>query len=335
MDETSDQESVEVMREARALDRAMEERMVARKASTSSVGSSNGLGMGSAWKSRYGSRARTGSVTSNFTSAGSIISEDLIEESEEPELLGVGGGFDCPSFSQRSPSGETTEDEPSGFTPNVYGDVRFQSPFHDVPFTARPELNKRHTFDGSSIPSGIPPSAPPTKTSFGFASRLTSKWRGKSRTPTIDVLPPVPPSPVVANAITTEPESVLPSSQPRARTKRIPEPLKLQNPTPRSRTSSRSSQLSHVSSIHTPAETLFVFPPSPTLKPQTPHMMTVTSNKNGNILSPYLVAAPTPRVSTFRTEGRRRSFISLGAPATPTTASSRVDVRGWVGVNSL
>jgi tyrosine-protein phosphatase len=37
-------------------------------------------------------------------------------------------------------------------------------------------------------------------------------------------------------------------------------------------------------------------------------------------------------VSAFRSQGRTKSFIGLGAPPTPTTACSRVDVRGWVGL---
>jgi tyrosine-protein phosphatase len=37
-------------------------------------------------------------------------------------------------------------------------------------------------------------------------------------------------------------------------------------------------------------------------------------------------------VSTFHSKGRTRSFIGLGAPPTPTVAFSKVDVRGYVGL---
>ncbi len=108
--EDNDRESVEVMREARALDKAMEDRRVARKSSISSIASSSsGVGMGQAWRSKYGSgRKRTGSAASIITT-GSVFSEHLVEEEEEEELLGVGGGFTDPSCS--SSSSEPTEDE--------------------------------------------------------------------------------------------------------------------------------------------------------------------------------------------------------------------------------
>lgn len=98
-----EQESSEVMREAKALDKAMEDRILARKSSASSVASGgSGLGMGAAWRSRY-ARKRAGSIASNATS-GSAISEDLVEVDEEHELLGVGGGFDGTSVGTMSTS---------------------------------------------------------------------------------------------------------------------------------------------------------------------------------------------------------------------------------------
>ena len=78
--------------------------------------------------------------------------------------------------------------------------------------------------------------------------------------------------------------------------------------------------------MSTPAQTLFVFPPSPTLATtRTPSTLTLTSNT-----FPFPTMA-TPRVSAFRGgEGRRKSFIGLTTPVTPTVASSRVDVRGFL-----
>lgn len=322
LDEDAEQEheSEEVMREAFALDKAMEERMVARKTSGSSMGSFNGIGMGPAWKSRYSNRARAGSIASS-----SIISEDLVEESEEPELLGVGGGFDAPSISTRSPSGETTEEEA-----NSSPDWKRESVLPTLPVatpnTARPFFLGKHRSltDPNLFANPPPPSAPATKTSFGLP-RIPFKLRSKPRPPPLNILPPVPPSPVVP--VSQEPEEPAKKVEPTRR--RPPPPLRLNSEPPaKARSLSRSSLTSQLS-VNTPSETLFVFPPSPTLKAHTPLTMTLTSSLN--VPQPYLPTA-TPRVSTFKTDGRRRSFIGLTAPATPTTACSRVDARGWVGL---
>lgn len=386
-----ERDSVEA-KEAYALDRAMEERRVARKVSGSSLGSS-GLGMGPAWKARYGSRKRTGSIQSNFTT-GSAISEDLVEEDEKEELLGVGGGFDAPSLSSRSQSGETTEEEAQhGSSPDAKRatddegqEISLPAPtlltakpcfaLRQRPLTALPFKNA-FVVPPSAAPTktsfGLPPpSVPPTKTTFGFPSR-PAKGKGRVRPPPLS-LPPVPSSPIllVESEFSASPPKDLASDGPR---KRVPPPLLLNsnaepvgaaptqqsqvkprrpllpplrttsNPslTSHSRSSSRSSHLSYLSqssttsSIHTPSQTLLVFPPSPTLKTKAPHMVTVTSchtplpfaSAGG---SGFGSVAPTPRVSTFQKEGKRRSFIGLAVPPTPTTACSRVDVRGWVSL---
>ncbi|EJD04050.1 uncharacterized protein FOMMEDRAFT_146129 [Fomitiporia mediterranea MF3/22] len=349
----ADRESVEVIQEAYALDRAMEERIVARKASGSSLGSSSGIGMGPAWKARYGNRKRTGSIASNFTNA-SIISEDLVEEDEKEALLGIGGGFDAPSISSRSHSGETTEEEVNA-SPDSKRDNSMSFPQVCTPSTAKPIFLalQRST---SSLPDKPPPSAPVTKTSFGFPARLPFKPRPKLRPPPLKFLPPVPSSPDVLGSPEVPPpvESLPKAEKPRRRP--APPPLRLSEPAISSRvsdlrnhrpalpvlqpnnrsvatrSSSRSSSQSQLSqlSVTTPSQTLFVFPPSPTLKAHfTPHMVTVTSSLNSPL--PF-AGAPTPRVSTFKTEGRRKSFIGLSVPPTPTTACSRVDARGWVGL---
>ncbi|KAL5495354.1 hypothetical protein ACEPAI_817 [Sanghuangporus weigelae] len=347
-------ESAEVLQEAYALDKAMEERRVARKASGSSVGSSTGIGMGPVWKAKYGNRKRTGSIASNFT-VNSIISEDLVEEDEKEDLLGIGGGFDAPSISSRSHSGETTEEEP-----NVSPDLKkgtLSSQIFPPSTAARPAYSaKQH-----SLVSHPPPSAPATKTSFGFTARLPFKPRAKARPPPLNFLPPVPSSPdVLGPSEAPSPLEPVPKAEP-TRRRPAPPPLRLSESatslrvtdlgnsrpglgparesshhrTVATRSSSRSSsqsQLSHLS-VTTPSQTLFVFPPSPTLKSHfTPHMVTVTSNLNSPM--PF-AAAPTPRVSSFKTtQGKRRSFIGLSVPPTPTTACSRVDARGWVGIGT-
>ncbi|KAJ8702831.1 tyrosine/serine/threonine protein phosphatase [Pleurotus ostreatus] len=107
----------------------------------------------------------------------------------------------------------------------------------------------------------------------------------------------------------------------------------IQPHTPRRPTLPRSQ-----SSLNTPSQTLFVFPPSPTLNARTPSTMTLTMSgpTNPDPHPDLATAVPfptlsTPRVETFKGKhGRTRSFIGLGAPPTPTTACSRVDAKGWV-----
>ncbi|KAK0233444.1 hypothetical protein IW262DRAFT_1304731 [Armillaria fumosa] len=303
--EPEDEENTFVMQEAKALDKAMEDRIVARKSSASSTSSmassTSGVGMGAAWRSRYGARKRTGSVAS------SIFSEELVEEDEERSLLGVGGGFDETSSFERETSSSST---------NSPDDVDYRRST-----TLRP-----------------PPSAPIWKTSFSFApppsaTRATFDIKVKRRPGPL--LPPVPPSPtnvVVNSSLPKAPKhhpspSTSPSPRPhklslRMRTesrKPAPPPLHLRH----SVLNQARPQTSHAA---TPSQTLFVFPPSPTMG-RTPATMTLTSEG-----VPW--PAITPRVSTFRSHGRTRSFIGIAAPPTPTTAFSKVDARGYVGLES-
>ncbi|KAG5654735.1 hypothetical protein H0H81_003743 [Sphagnurus paluster] len=354
-DDDEERESTLVMREAEALDKAMEERIVARKSSVSSVSSlasssNSGVGMGAAWRNRYGhSRKRAGSISSNMTN-GSIISEDLVEEEEEEELLGVGGSFDRCSISVTDDSSATTSpDDEADAAP-----TRLYTPRH--PATARPV-------------GRVPPSAPVWKSSFNIppppatatrstfnippppASAVRSAFnlpprprvKGNRRPAPIGILPPVPSSPIAIVVESTPPSPVkltkpskpsctiplrtptlsLPPVRVRTQSKKLPPPLHL-----RSSLVKKPSLIPDIS-VSTPSQTLFVFPPSPTLNTRTPSTMTLTSNISGPIPFPSL---STPRVSTFRSQGRTRSFIGLGAPPTPTTAFSKVDVRGYVGL---
>ncbi|KAF8167923.1 hypothetical protein B0H34DRAFT_670236 [Crassisporium funariophilum] len=325
LDEASDNELDEresklVMQEAHALDKAMEDRIVARKSSASSMSSiGSGIGMGAAWRSRYGSRKRTGSIASSKTN-GSFLSEDLVEEDEEQELLGVGRDFDNENTSHTT----SPDDELSS------------SLISSSLATARP-----------------PPSAPVWKTSFTIppppltAMRSTFELpprpppKPKRRPMSLSILPPVPSSPIglIQLESDTQPTATLdplrPASQKpalppvrqRAESRRlVPPPLHLRNSLLRRASTSVVDSLSAVS---TPSQTLFVFPPSPTLGTRTPSTMTLTSNMSGPVPFPSL---STPRVSTFRSHGRTRSFIGLGAPPTPTVAFSKVDARGYVGL---
>ena len=300
--EDVEQESIEMQREAKALDKAMENRMLARKSSSSSTGS--GIGLGLAWKSRYSARRRTGSNSSNMTS-NSMLSEHLVEEDEEQELLGIGGGFDA-SSSRPSPL--------EGHAPS------------DVSSDGEVGATQLRLF--------CPPSAPPTVTSFKlapvssatFKSTFDTSRRCASKTrrrPTpLDILPTVPDSPI--NAAAPTPTAIaLPRSRKESRATR---PASLQ-----SRMTSQSAQPPQVPNSHkpilqTPSQTLFVFPPSPTFSTCTPSAMTLTSNT----VSVPFPSSVTPRA---RSSSRRTSLIGLMMPSTPTTAHARVDARGWVGIH--
>ncbi|KAF9569747.1 hypothetical protein CPC08DRAFT_701630 [Agrocybe pediades] len=354
MDEESDteaneQESSAVMQEAKALDKAMEDRIVARKSSASSVSSSgSGIGMGPAWRSRY-ARKRTGSIASN---SGSFLSEELVEEDEEQELLGIGEGFETASERSRAPSSSNSpgDDIEEGTPRNV-------SVMTPGPATARPPPSAPVWKTSFNIP---PPPQTAVRSSFQLPPRPKFKAKPRSLALGLSILPPVPSSPVTLVIETGDPQppTQLPSRPPsppsstssrsssrtglpslppvrqRAESRKlVPPPLHLRNSVLRrasqSSTTSTISSTDNVAAVSTPSQTLFVFPPSPTLTTRTPSTMTLTSNVVGPVPFPSL---STPRVSTFHSKGRTRSFIGLGAPPTPTVAFSKVDVRGYVGL---
>ncbi|KDQ63814.1 hypothetical protein JAAARDRAFT_119951 [Jaapia argillacea MUCL 33604] len=323
--ESDSRESDAVMQEAEALDRAMEDRVVARKSSASSVASS-GHGMGSVWRSRYApGRKRTGSIASNL-SVGSIISEDLVEEDEQEDLLGVGGGFEGRSVGDRSSgqsSGVTEEAQVESLADQE--PIAFRNPFtlltarKPPQFAVRPPPSAPPTQSSFSLPPVPPPPASARKSSFDLP--LHSKPKTKTKRRPAPLLPPVPPSPDTPAVVS--PVQTRPRTQSR---KPPPPPLHLRNSQPKP--NSRQQELlppRHV--LTTPSQTLFVFPPSPTLTTRTPSTMTLTSNA-----FPF-PSMSTPRISTMRYQGRTRSFIGLGNFSTPTTACSRVDARGWVGMD--
>ncbi|KAG6333610.1 hypothetical protein ID866_5481 [Astraeus odoratus] len=311
-----DQYNDAIQQEARDLDRAMEERVIARKPSTSF---SSGMGVGPARRNnRYG-RKRAGSIASIRTS-GSVLSEDLVEADEEAELLGVGGGFDDAMEPRRSPS-------LSSESPGSPSESDTQSPLTSNTSPARPLPVRRHLTSA--------PSAPPTKLAFDVTrlslARPTPKvapGKTKRRLQHLGVLPPVPSSPVTP---VTKPENGLPSRPLRKLAVRKHVPPALQLPGPPSHIAFPSKSIP-TSTSATPSQTLFVFPPSPTVATamRTPATMTVTSNVQSNAF-PF-PSQVTPRVATASSKGRTRSFIGIGAVVGPTTAHSRVDARGWVGL---
>ncbi|KAL1732063.1 hypothetical protein EV714DRAFT_207664 [Schizophyllum commune] len=355
--------------EAAALDKAMEDRIIARKSSQSSVASSTGAGP---WRSRYGSGTQLGSFgfprkhkrasSIASTTNGSILSEDLVEEDEEAELLGVGGRFDSMNFERgRTPSNSGDEHTSATNSPDDddHEDQRGFPSGSNV-HLAPPPAGKRRM--GRQPPSlSVPPSAPAWKSNFSFAagpppSATRSTFdltpaapatRHKRRPPSLSILPPVPSSPPVTPS-RSEPPSRSPSrsrapSTPmpplrlRKRTlsrKPAPPPLHLRAQVPE--TPGRVRRPSQHSPEH--SQTLFLFPPSPGCG-TTPSAMTLTMMQGTPTPRPGPDSVPfpvmmsgTPRVETFRGKhGRTRSFIGIGVPPTPTTAFSKVDVRGIVG----
>jgi len=321
-DEMDDRDDV-IQQEAKDLDRAMEERIIARKHSGSSVASSSGVGMGPAWRSRYG-RKRTGSVASIHTT-GSVLSENLVEADEEQGLLGVGGGFDEATEPRRSPCLSLSSESPGASEPSA------QSPSCKAPLRRPPSRSK--SLD-------IVPSAPATKLTFNAYPPLATAvqlnvnfpGKGKRRPPPLGILPPVPPSPVTPIAVQDNEETPRTRRRTPAR-KPAPPPLKLRgNTTQFAFPPNAALPRQLITAI--PSQTLFVFPPSPSQVAsamRTPSTMTVTSNNVQNTAYPF-PSQRTPRVSTSRSQGRTRSFIGIGASVAPTTAYSRVDARGWVGL---
>ena len=318
--------NAKVAREARALDKAMEDRILARKSSASSVASSqSGVGMGPAWRSRYGDRKRAGSVASNFTATGSVLSEDLVEEEEEEDLLGVGGGFDTASSRHRSSSGELESASECDGVPSTLRAVPF------TPLTARPvstphPLPSAPAFQSSFQLPPVPQSA--KMSSLGIPPK-PQVGKPKHRPLPLGFVPPptfLPIAPAPAQPRPTQP-------QPRARTRT--ESRKPSSPPLYLRNSSQKvpfpigNQKQTLSGLSTPSQTLFVFPPESAPAARTPSTMTLTSHLNGPVPFPSL--AP-PRISTSQRHGRTRSFIGLGAPPTPTTAFARVDAKGWIGI---
>lgn len=339
LDETSDAEPEEdmensaIMQEARALDKAMEDRIVARKASTSSIGSTgSGIGMGSAWRSRYGARKRSGSIASCHTN-NSAISEDLLEVDEEEALLGVGGGFDSerPSASNSPDDDNEDADDIPPFAPSTA--KAFPAALHGAPPSAPAWKTSFHTLP--------PPPATAFRSSFDLPPPPVIKTKRRPLSMSISVVPAVPSSPIVIEQESEPqpPSALISSSLPTARpfgtrkrvesAKPVPPPLHLRSSV--LRRASQSSDLgSTAAGLATPSQTLFVFPPSPTLNTRTPSTMTLTSEvATGPVPFPTV---STPRISSFRQKGgRKHSFIGVGSPPTPTVGFSKVDARGFFG----
>lgn len=315
LDKASDDDLREnnlVMQEAHALDKAMEDRIVARKSSASSMSSTgSGISVRATRRSRYTPCKRTESIASTRTNR-SFLSEHLVEEDEEQELLGVGGESDGDA---RQTSATTSPDE----TEETESATRFAS-IPDSPPTCPPFA------PDWKVPPITQPPMSAMRSTFQLPTRVP---RQRKRPLSLIILPSVPSSPnppVADEVVTARPTShgTMPSTRQRAGFRCPVPPLHLRNNVLR-----RASVgiVESTSAASTPSQTLFVFPPSPTFttRTRTPSTMTLTS---GAVPFPSL---STPRVSTFKSKGRTKSFIGFGASPTPTVAFSKVDARGYVG----
>lgn len=306
-------ESNLVMQEAHALDKAMEDRIVARKSSASSMSSmGSGISVGAARRSRYTPRKRTESIASIRTNR-SFLSEHLVEENEEQELLGVGGESDRDA--------RLTQDSTTT-SPDETEETESASQFASIP--------ARLPTCPPFAPDWKVPIIPPMSAMRSTFQPPTRLPRQRKRPMSLSILPPVPssPNPPVADELVTArstSHATMPSTRHGAEFRRPVPPLHL-----RSSVLRRASVgvVESTSAASTPSQTLFVFPPSPTFttRARTPSTMTLTSEA---VPFPSL---STPRVSTFKSKGRTRSFIGFGAPPTPTVAFSKVDARGYVGL---
>ena len=313
LDKASDDDQREsnfVMQEAHALDKAMEDRIVARKSSASSMSSTgSGISVRGTQRSRYTPCKRTESIASTRTNR-SFLSEHLVEENEEQELLGVGGESDGDA---RQTSTTTSPDE----TEETESATRFVSMPATLP-TCPPFA------PDWKVPPIIPPMSA-MRSSFQAPTRVP---RQRKRPMSLSILPPVPSSPnppVADELVTARPTSHGTMPFPRQRVRCPVPPPHLRNSVLR-----RASVgiVESTSAALTPSQTLFVFPPSPTFttRTRTPSTMTLTSEA---VPFPSL---STPRVSTFKSKGRTRSFIGFGALPIPTVAFSKVDARGYIGL---
>ncbi|KAH8835339.1 dual specificity phosphatase [Flagelloscypha sp. PMI_526] len=340
-----------VMQEARALDKAMEDRILARKSSRSSVSSiasstGSGVGMGSAWRSKYASRKRTSSIAS------STISEDLMEEDEDALVTGF-------TDSDRSAYQFITQ---SWTASRLYAPAStIRSSIQEVVRNSQTSLLHRQEKALVSLNLRLPQLARPSTSPLPLLLMQRLKGDVGRWLLMFSPLSPLLQCTLLCNQLMGIPPLFLSLPGTRARVQKslngkpfirnrtesrkpAPPPLHLRHSMVKqaNRTHKRSisaaSSVSAASSaasststsivLNTPSQTLFVFPPSPDaasgMPSKTPSAMTLTSNG-----VPFPTSA-TPRVSTFRAQGRTKSFIGLTAPPTPTTAFSRVDARGFV-----
>ncbi|KAJ1311641.1 hypothetical protein OPQ81_010117 [Rhizoctonia solani] len=326
-----------------------------------------------AWKNRFPSRKRAGSVHSTFTTSDSVISEDP-EEGEDSEdgeantTVAPHTRIELVLGDETSTSARTTTDE------EVSPSAKFVENFSDTPKLLPPPPGKagmKHkrsaslAISANSLPSlPPPPSAPAFKMSFGVPPQTATRASFGPIPPPLLRRPgtrgPTPPSAPAAKAGFSfpAPGSRAPSIKSHSSTKR-PTPLPTvpsspvavptlatpktarARPAPLRLPVTPPTHVTVVPSSSAPQQTLFVFPPDRSHTACTPSTLTLTTMapKMESFANVGPVVTPTPRKGSFgamrKPGAKRMSWLGTGAaPATPTTACSRVDAKGWVGLMS-
>ena len=286
----------EVAHEARALDKATEDRVLGRKSSWRLFQATPTPKPEEAEEDDDCCR-RHHSITSNYTSRtnrSDPFSEHLIGAEEEEELLNVGGGFDdCGESIETSADSQYEE----------YDEDNVNS-LPVTPHTA--SLVQRYlssiTISIRDFPQMLSSLTLPT---FDVPPlpRARLPMKGRRCPPPLSTLPTAHSSLVIFGVVKSDPAQTIKNHiEPRISAPASPGPLIPLQPLP------------------TPSRTLFVFPPS-----HSPNALPSAASSTKILTFPSM---KTPRLSSRGSRGRPSSLIFS---ATPTTALSCVDVRGWVG----
>ncbi|QRV90920.1 Dual specificity phosphatase, catalytic domain [Ceratobasidium sp. AG-Ba] len=318
-------------REARDLDRAMEERMAAKKAGPPApllLNPPPAPGAGT-WRSRFPARKRAGSVHSTFTSSSSVISEDPLEDDEDSEEgeanITVMPPTEIVLMANDESSARTTTDEEASPSAKFLERFADSTPKLLPPPPGKAGMKHRRSATHRMSFGGIPP--PPqtaTRSTFGPIPQPPLLRRPSPR----GAIPPSAPAADAASDCSIVACCRANSSDAKTARSR-PAPLRLPVTPP-------APHVAIVPSSSAPQQTLFVFPPDRTHTACTPSTLTLT------MMTPRVdsfAVTPTPRKASFGATKRggmkRMSWLGMGAaPATPTTACSRVDAKGWVGLDA-
>ncbi|KAF8761220.1 Dual specificity phosphatase, catalytic domain [Rhizoctonia solani] len=344
-------------REAKDLDRAMEERMAAKKAGPPAPLMLNPPPASgpTAWKHRFPSRKRAGSVHSTFTTSDSVISEDPEEDDDsedgEPNITVVSQNrIELVLGDETGTSARTTTDEEASPSAKFVANFADTAPKLLPPPGRAGMKHKRSAslaISANSLPSlPPPPSAPASKMSFGNIPVPPTIRTSFSSIPPpplprrLGTRGPAPPSapatkpgfsfPVPgsrASSIKSHSSTRRPTPLPTVPSSPVAVPTLATQDNPRAPCSSSVACDTTVQCDHRPFELgssadIVCIPPR---------------SKVESFVNPGPGVTPTPRKGSFgatrKPGAKRMSWLGMGvAPATPTTACSRVDAKGWVGL---
>lgn len=347
-----------------------------KSSASSIASAGSGFGMGPAWRSRYSTRKRAGSIASNMTNNSIISENLVEEEEEPELLGIGGGFDDTRERRRSADTFDSSttnspDDEVEATPRNV-----LSPPFASrlAPHLRAPPSAPawKQTFDIPHIP---PAPLTAVRSTFDLPPKLKPKARRRPPPIGLPPVPSSPVTLVIGDQGPRSPPAVQPRAEPTTSPTPFPPSLQLHSPsqslpdaieTPkrppaphrpaslpkqglRQRAEARRPSLppqhlrkfniresSAVPSAATPHQTLFVFPPSPTLTMRTPSAVMLTTQpaevstpRNGMVPFPSI---STPKISTFRQHGRTKSFIGVGTPMTPTTAFTKAEARGYFGL---